>query len=716
MKLLKYTITGILLLSAASLFPCGPFFETAVFSFLYTQKDKKSFLLGSPHFIKPSFLRKDLTIAYRYLLGNEKIKEITQEREPSSSEPALNQWQKARQNALGLSSSKSPEIKTYKYTQGGSYNSFVNCYDDAFQFAAKTLTKRVELYGIKSKEVLAWITGQDIVFSNCGGDVENIPTNLNYPQDHLLTFDREYQIAASYFYSGNFEKARISFKSIADNKNSPYFAISNYLITRNLVRQAFITKEEGFVKENLEEALSLSSVAIKNPDLKDLKNAFTNQISRIKFYLYPKDLTKELENTILTSPSLVDFTRYDFARLLEYNSVEARKDSSMADWILNFRSEPNTDNLDYALLKWRQTKSSPWFVSVITKITANHKDVNSILEEGRVFTKDKYAYLTVSYHRIRLLIEQSRMKAAETLLNEVLTSSLNASDKNLFLNYKIYFAKNEKEFLRSSYLIPIGLTYDDGIEEEFTPELEKTRKDPHFTKAFAKIWNEKIPIDTMLKVYQKEKVPNHLEQNFLFSIFARAVLLNRADITEQLIPTLRNYPFLKKEMDLFRTAQTKEEKEFVGILTLLRLPGIKPNVQFGYFRSNLSIIDDYRDNWWCAFSELKEEKDILFSRHPIFLYNRLSFISEKEDKQANEEWKTLSAKGTAPDYLSEKVIEFSKKYPDNTYLPEALHRAVKTTRFGCTGEKTSEYSKSAFRILHKKFPNSEWAKKTRIHF
>ena len=716
MKLLKYTITGILLLSAVNLFPCGPFFETAVFSFLYTQKDKKSFLLGSPHFIKPSFLRKDLTIAYRYLLGNEKIKEITQEREPSSSEPALNQWQKARQNALGLSSSKSPEIKTYKYTQRGGYNSFVNCYDDAFQFAAKTLTKRVELYGIKSKEVLAWITGQDIVFSNCGGDVENIPVNLNYPQDHLLTFDRQYQIAASYFYSGNFEKARASFKSIADDKNSPYFAISNYLITRNLVRQAFITKEEGIVKENLEEALSLSSVAIKNPDLKDLKNAFTNQISRIKFYLYPKDLTKELENTILTSPSLVDFTRYDFARLLEYNSEEARKDSSMADWILNFRSEPKTDNLDYALKKWRQTKSTPWFVSVITKITANHKEVNSILEEGRVFTKDKYAYLTVSYHRIRLLIEQSRMKAAETLLNEVLTSSLNASDNNLFLNYKIYFAKNEKDFLRSSYLIPVGLTYDDGIEEEFTPELEKTRKDPHFTKAFAKIWNEKIPIDTMLKIYQKEKVPNHLEQNFLFSIFARAVLLNRADITEQLIPNLRNYPFLKKEMDLFRGAQTKEEKEFIGILTLLRLPGIKPNVQFGYFRSNLSIIDDYRDNWWCAFSELKEEQDILFSRHPIFSYNRLSFISEKEDKQAKEEWKILSAKGTAPDYLSEKVIEYSKKYPDTTYLPEALHRAVKTTRFGCTGEKTSEYSKSAFRILHKKFPNSEWAKKTRIHF
>ena len=283
-------------------------------------------------------------------------------------------------------------------------------------------------------------------------------------------------------------------------------------------------------------------------------------------------------------------------------------------------------------------------------------------------------------------------------------------------NKEKYFAKNEKEFLRSSYLIPIGLTYDDGIEEEFTPELEKTRKDPHFTKAFSKIWNEKIPIDTMLKIYQKEKVPNHLEQNFLFSIFARAVLLNRADITEQLITSLRNYPFLKKELDLFRTAQTKEEKEFVGILTLLRLPGIKPNVQFGYFRSNLSIIDDYRDNWWCAFSELKEEKDILFSRHPIFLYNRLSFISEKEDKQANEEWKILSAKGTAPDYLSEKVIEYSKKNTDNAYLPEALHRAIKTTRFGCTGEKTSEYSKSAFRILHKKFPNSEWAKKTPIHF
>lgn len=719
LKNIKYFLVGLVLLSAVSIFPCGPFFEETIFSFLYTQSDKRAYLLGKPIFIKPSFFRRDLTFAYRYLMGGKRINAATNNYPEMDSIPVNNlpSWSTIRNKALGLPPNKEIEIKTYKYTQRGGYNSYENCYADAFQFAAQTLSKRIEQYGVKSKEVITWVTGQDIVFSNCGGDALNIPSNINYPKDHILIKDREYQVAAAYFYAGEFDHAKSLFQKIADDQDSPYNKISAYLVARNLVRKAFLSKEEGFVKENLEEALSISNSLLTKPEFKELKNALTNQIRRIQFYIKPNELTKELETLILTSSTVPDLARNDFARLLETNSEEAKADSSMADWILNFRTEEKKASLDYALKKWKDTKSTPWFVSVITKISPDHTDVKLILDEGRNYKKDNYAYLTVSYHRIRLLLEQGRILAAQNLLAEVLADpQLNTSDKNLFLNFRPYLVNSEKEFIESAHLKPIGHSYDDDSNELFEDKFDKTKVAPHFTKAFAQIWNQRIPIDKMVKIYSKEKVPTHLEKNFLFALFAKAILLNRIDIMTALIPGLSLHPELRKELALFQKANTKEEKEFAGILTLLRLPGIKPNVQFGYFRSNISQIDDYRDNWWCAFSELKEEDNVLFPRHPIFKYTRLKFISEQEDKQAKLEWETLTRQGTAPDYLSSRVIEFSKTLPNNPDLPEALHLVVKTTRFGCTGDKTSEYSKNAFRILHKKFPKSEWANKTQFHF
>jgi hypothetical protein len=49
-------------------------------------------------------------------------------------------------------------------------------------------------------------------------------------------------------------------------------------------------------------------------------------------------------------------------------------------------------------------------------------------------------------------------------------------------------------------------------------------------------------------------------------------------------------------------------------------------------------------------------------------------------------------------------------------VPEALHIAVTSTRYGCTDKDTGRWSKAAFQLLHKRYPKSEWAKKTPYWF
>ena len=97
------------------------------------------------------------------------------------------------------------------------------------------------------------------------------------------------------------------------------------------------------------------------------------------------------------------------------------------------------------------------------------------------------------------------MKAAEALLNEVL-NFLSMCQIKSFLNYKIYFSKNEKEFLRNSYLIPIGLTYDDGLKRNLQTELEKVRKILILQKHLLKSGMKKFQSIQCLK-YTKRKSP-----------------------------------------------------------------------------------------------------------------------------------------------------------------------------------------------------------------
>jgi hypothetical protein len=68
------------------------------------------------------------------------------------------------------------------------------------------------------------------------------------------------------------------------------------------------------------------------------------------------------------------------------------------------------------------------------------------------------------------------------------------------------------------------------------------------------------------------------------------------------------------------------------------------------------------------------------------------------------------------DWLVAETLAWAAARPDDPRLPEALHLAVRATRYGCTGEQTSAFSKQAFQLLHRRFPKSEWAAKTKYHF
>ena len=84
--------------------------------------------------------------------------------------------------------------------------------------------------------------------------------------------------------------------------------------------------------------------------------------------------------------------------------------------------------------------------------------------------------------------------------------------------------------------------------------------------------------------------------------------------------------------------------------------------------------------------------------------------------QAQRQHSLVQKLGNAPNYLCRTAIDWANKNPTDPRSPEALHLAVKSTRYGCTDKETGRWSKAAFDLLHKRYPNTNWAKETKYWF
>jgi len=212
------------------------------------------------------------------------------------------------------------------------------------------------------------------------------------------------------------------------------------------------------------------------------------------------------------------------------------------------------------------------------------------------------------------------------------------------------------------------------------------------------------------------------------SAWVRSVLIDDLSSAEKLQPVLQDLDTpLWHAMESFRSATNNAEKHFAGVFIILNNPGMKPSVRESSLRTaTLGELDEYRDNCWCTDmgvganrgqSHEPYNKDVnleFVDRDPDFPFPR--WLTESQRDSAKAEWGKLSQVGTAPNYLAEQVIEYAKQHGEDPRLPQGLHLAVRSTRFGCTNVETSKFSKAAFDFLHEHYSHSEWAAKTKYYY
>lgn len=743
-----------LLISPNQLAGCGPFFDTALFSFT-TRPDPpiENFLSGKLGVIEPTYRYRFLFAAYRQLAGvpfdkNEQAAIValdgfvTERQDPryeASKSPAIAQWTEVRAKVVP---GDKPKIEP---TARQDYAVWPNCQDDAFRAAAHTLDDRIGKFGATNKDVREWVNGQDVVFANCPQQRLTLPVPLDSNASSWLRADRAYQVAAATFYNGQYDEAYKQFQAIASDRSSPWSTPAAYLSARCKVRKALEHVADPNVKPDmppLGEAESMLKSILTDPAQKPMHSAAESLLGFVEFRLHPDERGEELAATLMKPHGGEHFRQdlHDYTLLLDVTEP----DDDMSDWIrtLNREGQARRDAVSaaspapgqkvapnhHALDKWHEMKSLPWLVAALMLEPAGSPAAAELRAAATKVPPSSPAYLTAQYHAVRLAAQGGDTGPARKELDTLASSEMPASAANLFQEQRARIAPTFAAFLKEAQLKPVGVLSGEGGNE--TADVPTEGGGIYFDVYAAETLNKRTPLALMSDAVKDTGLAPPLRRKLAMAAWTRAVLLQdseRADELAQIVSSAE--PSLAKEMASFREAKG-EAKQFQGVWILLRHPGMRPFVEPGNpSRSDQpEERDAFRDNWWCgdvgahaAVETRGNEPDCSGlsdcpNSDPDPNFPFAAWASDQDRSAARREWEALRKVGTAPKYLGEQTIAWVKAHGDDPRAPEALAQVVTATHYGCSTKETTPISKAAFTLLHQRYPTSEWAKRTKYYY
>ena len=750
----KAVVAVVLTVCTLSLFPlrtsaCGPFFTDALFVFTkHPDFPLEQFTGGKLGIVQPSWARSYLVVAYRVLSGsalsereakdmNNLWKARLNLSDESGEEIVGKSWTEVRKKVPGAP--ELTEMRVYRAREKPhEYEEFLNCQAEAFTTAAASLEERIKLYGADSPKVREWLAAQDVVFSNCReGNKLPEPTN---DSDPMVRADRAYQTAAANFYATNYDLAKQQFDAIAKDKNSMYRIVAPYLAARAMLRKGSFAEKPEEGKPFLSDAETRLNAMLKDPALKFGHHGAQRLLNLVRLRLHPQEKTHELAAQIMKKDSSEDFEQavWDYTYLLDKLIGEddggttpaipaGMTSDDLTDWIIAIQSE-EAAIAAHSMERWQKTKSVPWLVAAVMNADGKTAGLNELLSAAGSVNSSSPAFGTLAFHRARLLKAAGRVDEGRAVLDQVLTNDrkeLTISTVNLLLSQRMLFANSLDAFLRDAQREAAGFSAnDDGREIPEDPkEAVETAKGAKFFFDIdaANVFNRAMPAAIMKDAARSKVLPPNLRKDVAQAAFARAALLDDHESADQAGLVMQEYyPATKEFVTAYQRATTPEARKFAAAFLSLKFPGVRPFVSAGIGRTTaVDDVDSYRDNYWCtqppvpqAIPMSDEDPQETNKKRPVAVPD---FLKAGQGLGARQ-FAALQALGTAPNYLCKMAIDWATANPNDPRSPEALHLAVRSTRYGCTDKETGKWSKAAFDLLHKRYPNTKWANATKYWF
>jgi hypothetical protein len=733
LRLILIAMCGALLVNPPEGEGCGPWYPAAQFGYVYNPGPE--FMKGELGILSPTYYRRNLVVAYRYLSGAPltagEIQAISPQ--PAGKEVIVDSpaeaWRHARAAVPGAPALGRIETERHTLTEGR-YGAYVNCLDGAFAAATETLAARTKSWGAGSPQVAEWLRGQDQVFANCGGDrLEwspppghvlraefHAPAPLPPGADPLLAADRQYQAAAALFYGGKFQEASEAFRAVARNANSPWSGSGRYLAARALIREG--TVDGG--KDALAAAEQALEAILADPAEKRWHASVRGLLDYVRGQLRPEDRMVELGNALAKPQSGDAFRRAltDYTTLWDRENKAPAARSELADWITTLQAA----NASHAVERWRAGGNNAWLAAALVGVNTADPAAPELAAAARKVGAASPGYATARFHGIRLLTAHKERDEARKWADEALSANLGITARNALLAERMALARDFPEFLRYAPRRPVAVT---GVEadEEVGSQWRKVDPSSTFDWDSATAFNSQLPLHYWLEAANSEALPLRLRGEIAQAGWARAVLLDQPALARQLASRVAELrPELAASMRAYAAEQAPDAARFAAAFAMLRNPGLAPIVRTGFGRlTKVDRVDDLRDNWWLLQADNRRWFWMglpVDSEHPArHDVSAPEFLPAPERAEGEDESKALAANAPiAPNYLCAQTLAWAREHRGDPRVPEALHLCVRATRLGMTGPETSAFSRSAFQLLHARYPKSEWAEKTKYWY
>jgi hypothetical protein len=611
---------------------------------------------------------------------------------------------------------------------------YLNCPGPAFASATLTLTKRAETWGRQNTSLVDWVHGQDAVFSNCAGKTVSLPASAPPDSPALLKADRAYQIASATFYARRFDEAARQFAAIAADSNSPWAAWGPYLAARATVRKAFAMGKAtdpysgdlaSYDQDTMQRAQQMLELLLKQPNPKPSRTILQDELNFIRIRTEPEQRAAEISAALAgpaPDPNFAHDTQ-DLSWLLT-KQIKIATAPPLLAWIAAWRGGATGAS---AYATWQQTHGLPWLVMAMVKADPSDAFASSLLDEAAKIAPGTPAYDTLFFHRVRLLTALKRTDEARALLDAALPALQRqkpSSNLNALLSERMAVARNFSEFLTYAprSILRIGSQGSEDLQgqcnekahavnaEADCPELKQPLE---FSDDAVAVLNQQTPVSLLIAAATSPSLAANLRGDLAIATWTRTVLLEDAGSAAKLAPLLPK--------SIRDTAGSSIG--FPADLAILRNSGIRPYLESGIPRvASFSYFDQLRDNWWCKpWGDRQNYDETKPKPVPI-----PSFMPADVLARANSEYQQLQQIPDSVAVIGERVVDYANDHPDDVNVPEALALVVRAGHYACetwdphgSADAKSEYtpvSKQAFELLHRRYPKSPWALKTRYYY
>jgi len=539
--------------------------------------------------------------------------------------------------------------------------------------------------------------------------------------------DRDYQIAAAHFYSSGYDRAKMLFEQIAANQSSRWHTIAPYLLARIDLRQGDWSGAEQRLRTILDNGAE-SSMHGPAQSLLDYVHGHLNPAGQLlvlaKRLMEPDSQTlgKDLSDyTFLydrlkdpyfdssSGPIPEEKIRIVIEQRMEQLRAVAAQDE-LTGWILVFQSSGQKDRQEL-LARSHKDGSLPSLILALYYSTGKDPDVNSLIDAAMRVSVQSEAFPSVRFESARLMIEAGETERAASVLDEVLKTPAtprDASTANAFRAERMKVARSFEEFLA------------------YAPRIQQQQDDQQVTSFDAdatSLFNEHLPASLWLAAIQDQTLTRQLRGELAQAGWVRAVLVDGQDFAfgRELA---RLKPSYASSLRHLMNQRDKTTRTFQTAFWILRHPELQPWVRSGDQRSTPDgRIDELRDNWWaapdekpghCGFDHYGMHSVLSGILPRLYTNDRPSarFLTAQEREANSREQDALKAAGAGPRFLASIVVRWAKSHPADSRNPEALGRAVRTSKFGCTDSNSAGPIREAFRLLHQRYADGEWARKT----